>query len=500
MTELRSRLCVTAFLAMTLVVARADGQDTRPGVGEDDPAIDALFAHWNQPASPGCAVAVSDQGELIYSRGYGFANLDHDIPITPATVFDVASVTKQFVAASLSMLALDGKLSFEDNVRKYLPELPVYEHPITLRHMVYHTSGLRDYLNLFPLAGRNDYTPISHQQILDMMARQHALNFAPGEQYQYSNTAYMLLAQVVQRISGQSLDDFVSERIFNPLGMNSSLMYDNLERTILRRATGYIRQGNDVRMTHNLNFDVPGDGQMYTTVEDLIRWNDYLHGYDKPEFYDIIMLEGTLNTGVKLARAKGLFLDEYRGARTIHHTGSSWGFRTVVKRFIDAELAIAIACNDDNAYPRGIAFRIADYLLADELAAPAQEESLDEQELEGSSVPPEPAAPLPLSAGQREAYTGTYFSPELDAIYRFSATDGGMFVRIEQEEATLVQPVAADEFSFEFHPQGWGGPETVNLNFERDKGGQVSGFLLSASAERDIVFERVELPTTGDLH
>lgn len=490
-----------AVMFLTLVVAWADEPGVRPGVGEEDPAIDALFAHWDQPGSPGCAVAISDQGELIYSRGFGFASLDYDIPITPATIFDVASVTKQFVAASLSMLELDGRLSFEDDVRQYLPELPVYEDPVTLHHMVYHTSGLRDYLNLFPLAGRNDYTPISHQQILDMMARQRALNFAPGERYEYSNTAYMLLAQVVQRVSDQSLASFVSERIFTPLGMIGSLMYDNHERIIPRRAIGYARSDDDLRMTHNFNFDVPGDGQMYTTVEDLIRWDDYLHGDPGPEYYETIMQEGTLNTGVKLARAKGLFLDEYRGARTIHHTGSSWGFRTVVKRFVDARLAIAIACNDDNAYPRGIAFRIADYLLADELAAlPVGEESLSQQETGKNPVPPDAAPLLRLSAGQRLEFAGSYYSPELDAIYRFSVSGENVQVSIEQEQAVLLRPVVADRFNFEFQPQGWDSPETVELDFARDKDGRVSGFLLSASAERDIVFERISLPVTGDPH
>ena len=173
--------------------------------GADNAVVDAVFASWDVPGSPGCALAVAQDGTLMYSRGYGYANLDHDIPVTPQTVFDVASVNKQFVAASLTMLALEGKLSLDDNVRKWLPELPEYEWPITLRHMIYHTSGLRDYLNLFPLAGRNHYYPISHPQILEMMSRQRALIFPPGEQHLYSNTAYMLLAQVLERAAGQSL-------------------------------------------------------------------------------------------------------------------------------------------------------------------------------------------------------------------------------------------------------------------------------------------------------
>ena len=188
-TVLRPRLYLMLVLLVTSIEAVAADKLSGPGAGRDDLQIDSLFAHWDQPGSPGCAVAVSRDGELQYSRGYGYANLDHDIPITPRTLFDVASVTKQFVAASLNMLALENRLSLDDDIRKYLPELPEYAQTVTLSHMLYHTSGLRDYLTLFPLAGRDDYYPISHRQILAMMARQRALNFEPGAQYEYSNTA-----------------------------------------------------------------------------------------------------------------------------------------------------------------------------------------------------------------------------------------------------------------------------------------------------------------------
>jgi CubicO group peptidase (beta-lactamase class C family) len=212
---------------LALAVACTSRNDPHAGTetGDDNAVVDAIFASWDVRGSPGCALAVARDGILVYSRGYGYANLDYDIPITPQTVFDVASITKQFNAASLTMLALEGKLSLEDDVRKWLPELPEYDSPITLQHMIYHTSGLRDYLNLFPLAGRGDYYPISHAQILAMMVRQRALIFPPGDQYRYSNTAYMLLAQVLERAGGKSLGEMTRERIFEPLGMEGSLMY-----------------------------------------------------------------------------------------------------------------------------------------------------------------------------------------------------------------------------------------------------------------------------------
>ncbi len=447
--------------------------------GNDNPVIDALFAHWDVPGSPGCAVAVSRDGILVYSRGYGYANLDYDIPITPQTVFDIASVTKQFVAASLSMMALEGKLSFDDDIRKWLPELPEYETPITLWHMVYHTSGLRDYLNLFPLAGRDEYFPISHDQILEMMSRQRALIFPPGERYQYSNTAYMLLAIVVERISGKSLGEYVRERIFEPQGMKGSLMYDNYEEIIPRRATGYDRDDDQVRMVHNFNFDVPGDGQMYTTVEDLLRWDNHLHGDNKPEYYPIIMLEGTLNNGVMLERAKGLYLDEYRGLRTVHHTGSSWGFRTVVKRFVESDLAIAIACNDNNSWPRGLAWQIADHYLADQLE-PRNDVVANSSGQQDAEVASEPPA---LTNAQLSEFVGAFFSQELDATYRFAVVDGDLVVRIEQEQPLVIVPIADDRFEFSI---GW---QTVVLDFDRNRAGIITGICLSAGSERGILFE-----------
>lgn len=495
MIRFRRFVVVATILALAVSCTRDDDPHAGVETGDDLAVVDAMFAHWDVPGSPGCAVAVSQDGTLVYSRGYGYANLDYDIPITPQTVFDVASVTKQFVAASLSVMALEGELSFDDNVRKWLPELPEYETPVTLWHMVYHTSGLRDYLNLFPLAGRGEYYPISHDQILEMTSRQRALIFPSGDRYRYSNTAYMLLAMVVERISGKSLGEYVQERFFEPLGMKGSLMYDDYERIIPRRAIGYDRDDDgQVRMVHNFNFDVPGDGQMYTTVEDLLRWDNYLHGEEKPAYYSIIMLEGTLNNGVRTKRAKGLFLDEYRGLRTVHHTGSSWGFQTVVKRFVDSGLAIAIACNDNNSSPRSMAWQIADHYLADQLASEHDdEEPAGDPQVADMS----PEAPT-LTSDQLAEFAGSFFSPELDATYRFLVEDEGLVVRIEQELPRDVIPVADDQLEIRYYdPAYWESP-WASLDFDRDRSGAISGFDLNSGSERGIVFEKSLIPLSGD--
>lgn len=478
---------VLAVTALGVACIRQDGRAVDVETGDDIAAIDAVFASWNLPGSPGCALAVADNGTLVYSRGYGYANLDYDIAITPQTVFDVASITKQFVAASLNMLALEGKLSLDDNVRKWLPELPEYEWPITLRHMIYHTSGLRDYLNLFPLAGRDDYYPISHAQILAMMSRQRALIFPPGEQYLYSNTAYMLLAQLLERAGGKTLGGMTEERIFRPLGMDGSLMYDNREQIIPRRAIGYDRGADGrVRIVHNYNFDVAGDGQLYSTMEDLLRWDDYLHGAEKPAMYATMLTEGRLNNGDPTGYAQGIELDGYRGLRTVRHSGSSWGFRTELARFVEPGLAIAISCNADSAEPGKLAQRVADYFLADQLGP----DSSDSAPGEDQQVTAAPSELLSLSRDELAEFVGEFFSPELDATYRFALADGGLVVRIEQEPPLEVVPVADDKFEMRFHPQGWSEPEPVSLTFDRSAAGVITGFDLSAGTERGIVFER----------
>ena len=482
--------CLTAVLTvLVLTVGCSRHKDPYAGVetGDDNAVVDAIFAPWKKPGSPGCALGVARDGVLIYSRGYGYANLDYDIPITPQMVFDVASVNKQFVAASLTMLALEGKLSLDDNVRRWLPELPEYEWPITLRQMIYHTSGLRDYLNLFPLAGRDDYYPISRARILAMMSRQRALIFRPGDRYLYSNTGYMLLAQVVQRASGRSLGQMVEERIFGPLGMKGSLMYENQEEIIPRHATGYDRDDKGrMRMVHNYNFDVAGDGQLYTTVEDLLRWDNYLHGAAKPVIYQRMLTEGHLNNGDPTGYAQGIGLDKYRGLRTVEHSGGSWGFHTELVRFVEPGLSIAIACNSDFANPGELAHRVADHYLANQLGP----ESRDGQAGNDQHVAGETSEPLSLPLKRLAEFTGDFYAPELDATYHFAVVAGNLVVRIEQEPPLQVTPVTDDKFVFRFHPHGWSEPQPVSLAFDRNGSGTITGFRLSLGSEQGIVFER----------
>ncbi len=487
----RCRCSLASVTLLALAGACTNGGDARHAgleTGTDNPAVDALFASWDSPGSPGCALAVAQNGALVYTRGYGYANLDYDIPIAPQTVFDVASVTKQFVAAVANMLALEGKLSLDDDVRKWLPELPEYEAPITLRHLIFHTGGLRDYLNLFPLAGAGDYYSVSREQLLAMMSRQRAAVFAPGERYQYSNTGYMLLAHALERAAGKSIGELARERIFEPLGMESSLMYENRERIIPRRATGYHRDDDgQLRIVHNYNFEIAGDGQLYTTVEDLLRWDDYLHGADKPPIYGAMLTEGTLNNGDGIEYAHGITPGEYRGLRTVGHGGHSWGFLTELRRYVEPGLSIAISCNAEYGDPGELARRVADHYLADQLGPVDSDE--DEEDDSDEEDAEEPSAAPSLSSAELAAFAGSFFSAELDATYRFAVADDHLSMRIEQQPALEVQPVAEDEFRVEFESRGWAA-SPARLEFERNASGAVTGFSLSSGSERGLVFEK----------
>jgi len=320
------------------------------------------------------------------------------------------------------------------------------------------------------------------------MSRQRALVFLPGERSEYSNTAYMLLALVIERASGLSLAEFAEQRFFAPLGMDASLMYDDYEAIIPRRATGYDRRGDDdIRMVHNFNFDVPGDGQLYTTVEDLLRWDQYLHGPERPAIHALMLTPGTLDDGEPLGRARGLYLGEYRGLRTIHHTGSSWGSRSVLMRFVQPGVAIAIACNDGMADTLALAYRVADHYLADGLA-PAGGDDGHEEDTASEERP----ASIPLTLEQLGEFTGAFFSRELDAIYRFAVVDGGLVVRIEQEAPLEVIPIGDDRFWFSFSDQAYSGVVSASLAFRRGAGGAVAGFELGSGTEQGIIFERLQ--------
>jgi CubicO group peptidase (beta-lactamase class C family) len=329
-----------------------------------------VFAEYDRTSSPGCALAIYRNGEIAYSRGYGMANLEHAIAITPRSVFDIGSTSKQFTAASIVLLALDGKLSIDDDVRKYLPELPAYQRPITIRMLLNHTSGLRDYLTLMYLQGVSFDGVTTDRDAYDVIVRQRAVNFDPGSEWLYSNSGFFLLSQIVKRVSGKTLAEFARERIFAPLGMTNTHFHDNHTLIVPLRATGYDPHDGGGFQIGMSGFEQTGDGAVMTTVQDLLRWDENFY---KPTVGGERMLQelqtvGKLNDGKALQYALGLFVDEYRGLRRVSHGGAWAGYRAELMRFPTAHTSVTCLCNLGSSNPTSLAERVANVVLKDRLS------------------------------------------------------------------------------------------------------------------------------------
>ena len=296
------------------------------------------------------------------------ANLEHNIPISPSSVFRIGSTSKQFTAAVVLLLAEEGKLSLDDDIRTLLPELPDYGTPVTIRHLLHHTSGIPDYLRLAAGAGsRSDDLHLTVDAAIAMLASQEKLDFVPGEQFGYSNSGYFLLSQIAQRASGKSLRKYAEEKIFRPLGMTNTHFHDDHKEIVPNRASGYAyrEEGFQISMT---TLDTVGDGGVFTTVEDLFYWDQHFYHQQigGPQFLDQMLTRGTLNNGRSLDYASGLVHGTHRGLDTIRHGGGFVGFRAEMIRFPQRRFTVICLCNLSARDPTELAKRVADIYLFDE--------------------------------------------------------------------------------------------------------------------------------------
>lgn len=421
--------------------------------------IDAVFAKYDSTTSPGCSAAAAKDGKLVYSRGYGMANLDHSVPITPQTPFHVASVSKQFTAAAIVLLAQEGKLGLDDDVRKHLPEVPDLGATITLRQLIHHTSGVRDQWDLLGLAGwRYSEDRISDDDVLRLMTRQRKLNFAPNTQYLYSNMGYTLLALTVKRVSGQSLREFTTERIFKPLGMTNTHFRDDHAEIVPGFANGYERAGDSFR-TSVTNFDTTGATSLVTTAEDLLRWDEnfYTGQVGGMAFVEQMLQRATLNDGEVLTYASGLAHEKYRGLETVGHGGSDAGYRSTVRRYPKQHFSVVVMCNVAEARPGELADGISDVLLADQLQA--KEEPPKAGKLNAKSLRDKPGVYLNRTDGQ---------------VLRLIEKEGSL-QRVSLDGSTQVlQPIDGNRFRFAPFPivlefSGTGAERVVKTRFGDQK-------------------------------
>ena len=326
---------------------RAQGPDKSAVIAGADRAFQKA-AKTNAMPSPGCAVGVSLNGEAVFEKAFGLAEMEHNIANTPQTIFESGSVAKQFTAAALVLLQLDGKLKIDDQVKKYIPELPDYGKPLTIRHILNHTAGLRDWGSVMELtgAGRGDRV-VTQPIALDVIYRQKALDFEPGSEYSYSNSGYQLAAEIVERVSGKKFGEFVGERIFKPLGMTNSSWRDDYRRLVPGRAQAYSKQGpNGPWMLNMPIMNVVGNGGMLTTVGDWLKWNAALDArtFGAP-FVEALETQGVLNDGRKISYALGLDVGSYKGIKEVAHSGGTAGYQTYLARFPEKKLSIAAMCN-----------------------------------------------------------------------------------------------------------------------------------------------------------
>jgi CubicO group peptidase (beta-lactamase class C family) len=347
--------------------------------------VDALFAAVNTNSSPGCSISVMRNGAVVYAHGYGMADLDHGIANGPGTVYHVASMSKQFTAAAIQLLASEGKLSLDDPVRKYIPELHDFGTPITLRELLNHTSGMRDQWDLLGLAGwRYSLDLITDDDVMSVLTRQRSLNFPPNTRFSYSNSGFTLLAQVVKRVSGVSLREFTSARIFKPLGMSHSHFRDDHAEIVPNIAYGYESAGDTFRLSVT-NFDTVGATSLLTTVEDLALWDEnfYHPRVLNPQLLKQMTTPGRLADGKPLQYGLGLFVDTYRGLPVVSHAGADAGYRSELVRFPEQHFSVACLCNLAQTDPSTLAHQIADLYLAGQL----QPDSASESPRSGSFVP-----------------------------------------------------------------------------------------------------------------
>jgi CubicO group peptidase (beta-lactamase class C family) len=555
------RIVAPVLMTLLVLLAPAGTSAQQPVTSDLTLKVDKLFVAVDKSTSPGCSLAVIKDGQIVYKRGYGLADLDHDVPIRPDTSFHAASLSKQFTAFSILLLAQQGKLSLDDKVQKYISELREFEQPITIRHLLHHTSGLRDQWNLLIMSGwRLGEDVVRDDDILDLVSRMKGLNFPPGEQYTYSNTGYTLLAFIVKRVSGQSLREFSEANIFKPLGMTRTFFRDDHAVVSKNQAYGYNPGPGGSYKLSVPNYDTVGASSLLTTVEDLARWDQNF--YDKRVggewVTEQMQIRGQLNDGQTIPYARGLAVGSYKGLRTVDHSGADAGYRSHLLRFPDQKFGVACLCNYGQVNPSVLAYQVADLYLAGQLtptperAMPAGIE-LTEDELKGkvgafwdgkseelvrtaigegklrlagfgfnavltpverdrfraperglevvfdpsaqgmttgitvtmdSYRPTKFAAMAPADTSHLDDYVGSYYSDEIDVVYRVSLRDRRLM--ITRRKFNPIQLTAAFRDGFV------SASVLGTVRFTRDAQNRVNGFRISAGRVRNFAFIRRE--------
>lgn len=396
-------------------------------------------------------LAIIQNGDIIYQRGYGMSDLENNEPISPNSVFYIASTSKQFTAACILLLAQRGDLSLDDDIRTHIPEMPTYDAPITIRHLIHHTSGLRDSLALLDLSGIDITTAIyNNAEIVQLVARQKGLNFSPGEQFKYCNAGYLLMAEIVKRVSGQTFRQFAHNNIFTPLGMNHTHFDDDHTEHIPHRVVSYTSDADSYK-PYPKNFDIVGSGGLLTTVGDLALWdqNFYNPKVGSANFITELCTLGTLNSGNLLDYASGLYIGDYKCLRAIHHPGGMLGFSTDLYRFPDQQFSVIILSNLSSFNAVEHCLRVADIHLANHF--------------------------------QLDDYTGNYHSDELSTTYTLKAINGDLVITSPNIYGDPLESRSDDHFH----------TGNKDIHFIRNADENITGFDINTDRVFNIHFTKV---------
>ncbi len=414
--------------------------------------IDEIFKDFEENA-PGCVAGVVDQGELIFAKGYGSANLDYGIPLAPDSRFLVASVSKQFAAAAMLMLEQEGLLDLDEDLREYLSELPEFEAPITARQLIHHTAGLRDLFDLLHLKDIGLDPTITTDDTMHLVATQQRLNFTPGTRHLYSNTGYVMMSVLTEKLTGMTLREYTDKHFFEPSGMEATHFHDDTGMIVPNRAESYRPVQGGFGRFYRDNIDRVGARGLFTTVEDFARWDaNFIENRTSLENFTERMTEkGVFNNGLEHDYATGLRISRYRTLDTVGHGGSYMGFRTNYMRFPDYELAFVVFCNLNNINPASYARDLADLYLQHEFAEIFSE------------------------------YAGTYRNEGFGRSYDLKLEDGDIYLYRTRRDSTRLVWQDDDKFT----AGGW------DMEFIRNENETVSGFTVESARTGKVTFLRV---------
>ena len=442
-----------------------------------DEQVDELFTTWNSSQTPGAAVAVVKNGAIIYKNAYGMANLEYDIPVSTTSIFHIASVSKQFTVFSILLLQSEGKLNLDDDIRKYIPEVPDFGNPITLRHLASHTSGLRDQWTLLSMAGWRMDDVITKEHILKLVSKQKDLNFLPGDEFMYCNTGFTLLAEVVARVSGNSFAEYTKAKIFEPLQMNHTLFYDDHEKIVKNRTYSYYLDFTGFKKSV-LNYANVGATSLFTTVEDLSLWalNFSEIKIGNAEIFTTMNTPAVLNNGKEIEGALGQVVGKYKGLNEISHGGGDAGFRSYLTRFPDQEFAVIVFSNSATFNAGGIAHQIADIYLKEQIETELKD---DEEKTEDIDEP------FDETSVNLSDFTGLFYSDELSTAYEFKVQGDKLVAQHSRLSDINLVPFKKDAFS----GSAW---FFSQIEFIRDTDNTITGCKVSSERVRNLNFSKMD--------